>query len=87
GDITASIEFNKKNILEKSEKQIKASAATVILQNSEEKKIVTFNLKSVSYNKLRKELTKVTAERGTIKSHVHKLKGKMENLTIDLEFI
>ncbi|CAG8698512.1 28147_t:CDS:1 [Dentiscutata erythropus] len=86
GNITASFKFYKKNILKKSDKQIVASAATVILQTSEEKtNAVTFKLENVTYNKLRKNLTRLTATRGTIESHFHKTIEKMENLTIDLE--
>ncbi|CAG8619473.1 5985_t:CDS:1, partial [Dentiscutata erythropus] len=86
GNITANFKFYKKNILKKSDNQITASLATVILQNSNEKtNIVTFELESVKYNKLRKNLTKLTAASGTIESHVHKTIEKMENLTLVFE--
>ncbi|CAG8855093.1 17319_t:CDS:1, partial [Gigaspora margarita] len=58
GNMTASFKFNKKDIITKSDKQIKASFATVTLQNSERKTdIITFELENITYKKLRKNLT------------------------------
>ncbi|CAG8856804.1 1403_t:CDS:1, partial [Gigaspora margarita] len=58
-NISARFRFHKLNILEQSDKQIKAKFATVVLQNPEEKTdIVTFKLEDVEYNRLGKNLTK-----------------------------
>ncbi|CAG8756876.1 2599_t:CDS:1, partial [Dentiscutata heterogama] len=47
GNITAKFKFYEKNIIKKSDNQITASLATVILQNSDEKmNIVTFELET-----------------------------------------
>ncbi|CAG8834261.1 17379_t:CDS:1, partial [Gigaspora margarita] len=88
GNMTASFKFNKKDIIIKSDKQIKASFATVTLQNSERKTdIVTFELKNITYKKLRKNLTNVTAIKGTIESHDHNIREELENLNLDFELI
>ncbi|CAG8778641.1 27154_t:CDS:1 [Dentiscutata erythropus] len=82
GNIAANFKFKK--ILEKSDKQIKASFASVILLNSEEKtEVVTFNLENVIYNK-GKNLSVVTATKRIIK-FPRRIREKMENLTLRLE--
>ncbi|CAG8722496.1 10311_t:CDS:1 [Gigaspora margarita] len=85
-NISASFRFHKRNILEQSDKQIKTNFATVVLQNPEEKTdIVTFKLEDVEYNRLGKNLTKVTAKKGTIESHIHEVREEMKNSTLVFE--
>ncbi|RIB18243.1 hypothetical protein C2G38_2037056 [Gigaspora rosea] len=88
GNVIASFKFNKEDILIKSDKQITASFATVILQCPEEKTdVATFMLETVKYKKFGKNLTKVKAEKGTIESHVHKIREEMKNLNLVFELI